>query len=174
MASGGRRGSDDIDELLIIDFAGSKVPARLPHNRAGAGALAMVPAVEHGTAGKHDGGEIDGCRRHDAGRRGLVATSGENDTVERITVKHLDKAKIGEIAVQGGSGTFAGFLDGVDGEFDGNTASSGNAVPDTFSQFQMMAVARRKVAARLRNADDRLAGAQFVQGQTVIQVAFKV
>src|SRR5215216_6985225 len=113
----------------------------------------MVPAVEHGTAGKNDGGEIDGCCRHDAGGRGLVATGGENDAVERITVKHLDEAKIGEIAIQGGSRTFAGFLDGMDREFDGNTARSGDAVSDTFGQFQMVTVARRKVAARLRDAN---------------------
>jgi hypothetical protein len=38
----------------------------------------------------------------------------------------------------------------------------------------MMAVAWRKIAAGLCNTDDRLAGLQFVPGQSVVEVALKI
>src|SRR5258707_12749557 len=37
-----------------------------------------------------------------------------------------------------------------------------------------MAIARRKIVAGLRNADDRLAGLQLMPGQAVIEVALEV
>ena len=78
----------------------------------------LVPAVQHRPAREHDRRDVDGRRRHDAGRRGLVAAGGQHDAVERIAVEHLDQAEIGEVAVERGGRPLAGLLDRVDRELE--------------------------------------------------------
>ena len=49
-----------------------------------------------------------------------------------------------------------------------------DAFADALRQFEVMAIAGRQVVAGLGDADDRLAGLQFVAGQAVIQIALKI
>src|ERR1700743_2767412 len=56
-----------------------------------------------------------------AGGGGLCATDRQHHTIERITIQHFDQTEIGEIAVESCGGALAGFLNGMDGKFDGNT-----------------------------------------------------
>ena len=169
-----RRGGHDIHELLVVDLAGGQLLARLPDHGAGTGALALVPAVQHRPAGQHDRRHIDGRRRHQAGGRGLVAAGGQHHAVERIAEQDFDQAEIGEVAVERRGRTLAGLLDRVHRKFHRDAAGGADALADPVRQFEMMAVARREVVAGLRDADDRLAGLQFLPGQAVIEVALEI
>ena len=75
------------------------------------GALALPPAVQHRPAGQHDRRDVHRRRRHDAGRRGLVAAGQQHHAVERIAVQHLDQAQIREVAVERRGRPLAGLLD---------------------------------------------------------------
>ena len=158
----------------VVDPAGGELLARLPHRHAGAGALALPPAVQHRPAGKHDRRDVHRRRRHDAGRRGLVAAGHQHDAVERIAVQHLDEAEIGEVAVERCGRPLAGFLDRMARKFERDAAGRADALAHALGQFEVMAVAGRQVRAGLRDADDRLAGAQLLAGQAVVQVALEI
>lgn len=174
VAGGRRRGGDQLDEAGIIDLALGEQLTGLPDDRAGTGTLAAEPAVQHRTDGQRDRWNIDRRRRHQTGRRGLVAADRQNDAVERIAVEHLDQAEIGEVAVKAGGRTLAGFLDRMDREFDGNAAGFADTLAQTMRQFQMMPVARRKIGTRLGDADDRPVGLQFGLAETEIHVALEI
>jgi hypothetical protein len=53
-------------------------------------------------------------------------------------------------------------------KFHRDAAGGADSFPDPMREFQVMAVARRQVVAGLRDADDRLAGLQFLPGQAVM------
>jgi hypothetical protein len=169
-----RRRGHGIDEFLVVDLAGGVVRAGLPHNRAGAGPLALPPAVQHRPAGENDSGNIDARCRHQAGRRGLVAARRQHDAIERIAVQHFDQAQIGEVAVERGGRPFAGFLDRMHRKLEGDAAGGPDAFPHARSQFDVVAITGRKIRPRLCDTDDRLAGGQLIQRQAVIQVAFEI
>ena len=174
MADRRRRRRHDVEEFLVADLAGGVVFARLPDDGAGAGAFALPPAVQHRPAGQHDGRDVNAGRSHNAGRRGLVAAGGEDDAVERVAVQNFDQAEISEIAVERGGRPLAGFLDRMHREFKGDAAGRRDAGAHPRSQFEMVAIAGRQVRAGLRDADDRLAGRQFLQRQAVIEITLEI
>ena len=159
---------------LVVDLAAGELLARLPHHGAGAGALALVPAVQHRSARQHDRGHIDGRRRHHAGRRGLVAAGGQHHAVERIAEQDFDQAEIGEVAVERRGRALAGFLDRMHREFHRDAAGFADAFADALGQIEVMPVAGGEIVAGLRDADDRLAGLQFLAGQAVIEIALQI
>jgi hypothetical protein len=59
-------------------------------------------------------------------------------------------------------------------EFHRDAAGRANAFPHPVRQFEMVPVARGEVVAGLGDADDRLAGLQFLPGQAVVQVALEI
>ena len=146
----------------------------MPDDGAGADEFSVVMAVEHGTAGQHDRRDVDGRRRHQAGRSRLVAAGGQHHPVERIAVKHFDEPEKGEIAVERGGRTLAGFLQRVDRKFHRNAAGLADAVFDAGGELQVMAVARHQVAACLGDADDRLARLQLGTRQAVVEKALQI
>ena len=168
----GRR--DELDKAFIVDLARRQQLPRFPYDGAGPGALALVPAIQHRADGQGDGGNVDGRSRHQQRRRGLVAAGGQDHPVERIAVHRFDQPQIGKVAVQARRRALAGFLNRVDRKFQRDPAHFANTVAHAFGQHHMMAVAGRKVAAGLGNADDRLAAAQFLQAQPEIQIAFQI
>ena len=174
MADRGRRGGDDLHELLVVDLAFGEVGARLPNDGARAGALTVMPAVEHRAAGEDDGGNVDRRGRHDAGRRRLVAAGCQHDAVEEIAHQDFDEAEIGEIAVERRGRPLAGLLNRMHRKFEGQPPSRCDPVADAFGEFEVVAVAGRKIGAGLGDADDRLAGAQFAGRQAEIEVALDI
>ncbi|KAG5719920.1 hypothetical protein E4T56_gene15533, partial [Termitomyces sp. T112] len=169
---GGRR--HQLDEALIVDLTGGQHLAALPHDGAAAGTFALVPAIEHRPDRERDRGQVDRGRRHQQRRRGLVAARGQHHAVERIAVKRLDQTQIGQIAVEPGGGALAGFLNRVDRKFQRDAAHFADALADAFGQHEMVAVAGRKVAAGLGDADDRLAAAQFLKADPEVEIALKI
>ena len=174
MADRRRRGGHDIHELLIVDVTGREFLARLPDHGARARALALMPAVQHRATRQHDGRQIDGRRRHQAGRRRLVAAGGQHHAVQGIAEQDFHEAEISEVAVEGGGRPLAGFLDRMHREFHRNAAGHTDAFAHPVCQFEMVAVARRQIIAGLRDTDDRFAGLQFLTGQAVIEVALEI
>jgi hypothetical protein len=174
MADRGRGRRNDGEEFPVVDLAGGEILACLPDHCAGTGPLALPPAIQHRTAGQDDGRDVDGGGCHQPGRRGLVTARGQDHAIERVAVQHFDEAQIGEIAVECRSRTLAGFLDRMAREFEGNAAGIANAFAHTLCQFKVMPVARRQIAAGLRDSDDRLARGQFVKREPVIQIALQV
>ena len=175
MADRWRRGGDDVDEFLVVDLAGGDVLARLPHDRAGANEPAVrAVAIEHRSAGEHDGRNVDGCRCHQARGRGLVAAGGQHHAVERIAVQHLDQAQIGEVAVERRGRTLAGLLDGMDRKLEGDAARLADAFADALGEFQVMPVAGAQIRAGLRDPDDRPARCQLLARQSIIEVALEI
>ena len=168
MAGGRRGGGDKVDEALVIQFARRMhLPCR-PQDRAGACALIVVPAVQHGPARKRDGRDIDSRRRHDLRRGGFVAAGGQHHGIERVAVKDLHKAQILEVAVKVRCRPLAGFLNGVDRELERHAPHLADAIADARSKLDMVPVAGRDIGARLGNADDRAARLQFIPREAVI------
>ena len=98
----------------------------------------------------------------------------QHDAVERIAVQHLDQAEISEIAVERGGRALARLLDRMTREFERDAAGRPDAFAHALGQFEMVAVAGRQIRAGLRDADDRLAGAQFLAGQAVVEIALEI
>ena len=74
-----------------------------------------------------------------------------------VAVEHLDQAEVGQVAVERRGRALAGLLDRVDRELDRDAAGVADAVADPLGELEVVAVARRQVAAGLGDADDRLA-----------------
>ena len=89
-------------------------------------------------------------------------------------MEDLDQAEIGEVAVQGGGGALAGFLDRVDGEFHRDAAGVADALAGAFGEVDVVAVTRGEVAAGLGDADDGLAALELLAGDAVVHVALDV
>ena len=87
-------------KFLVVDATGGQLLACFPHDRAGAGAFAFPPTVQHRPTGQDDCRDIHRCRRHEAGRRCLVATGHQHHAVERIAVEDFHQRQIGEVAVE--------------------------------------------------------------------------
>ncbi len=163
-----------LQELFLVDLAGRQHAAAAPDDGARADQFVVVPAIEHRPAREHDGGDIDGGGRHDAGRRGLVAAGGQHHRVDRVAVEDLDQAQVGEVAVQCGRRPAAVLEDRVDREFDRDAARVADAVAHPARQFEVDAVAGGKIAAGLGDADDRPARAQFLGREPVVHEALEV
>ena len=148
--------------------------ARVPDHRARAGQPPLPVAVQHGSAGEDDRGQVHGARGHDTGGRGLVAAGGEHDAVDGVAVKHLDQAQVGQVAVQRRGGTFALLRDGVDRKLEGQAAGVADALLDALGQFHVDVVTRRQVAAGLCDADDRLARLEFFARPAVVHVTLDI
>ena len=169
-----RRGGHDIHELLVVDLAAGKPLARFPDHGSRARALAMVPAVQHRPDRQGHGRNVHRRRRHQACGSGLVAAGGQDHAVQGIAEQDFDQAEIGEVAIQRRGRALAGFLDRMRRKFHRDAAGGADSLADPMRQFKVMAITRRKIVAGLRNADDRLAGLQFVPGQAVVKVALEV
>ena len=174
IAGRGRRRGDEVEEAVIIDLAGGDHLPGLPDDGAGPGALALVPAIQHRTDRQGDGRNIDRCGRHQQCRGCLVAADHQHDAVDRVAVQGLDKAEIGKVAVQHGGRPLAGFLNGMNRNFDGKAAGGDDAVSYALRQFKMMPVAGGQVRSGLRQRDDRAPVAQFLAGQAVIEVTLGI
>ena len=102
-----------------------------------------------------------------AGGRGLVAAGREHDPVERIAEEHLDQAEIGQVAVERRGRPFAGLLDRMHRELEGDAAGVVNALAHALGELEMVAIAGRQIRAGLRDADDRLARGELAERQAV-------
>src|SRR5436190_23512836 len=100
MAHRRRRRGGGIEELLFIDLSGRELAARAPDDRSGAHEIAIVPAVEHWSTRQHDGRNVDRRRGHDLCGRRLVAPSGEDHGVYRVSMQDLDEPEIREVAIE--------------------------------------------------------------------------
>ena len=163
-----------VEELLLVDLARRQLAPAAPDHRARPDQLAVMPAIEHRPARQHDRRNINGRRRHDARRRGLVAAGGQNDGIDRIAVQRLDQPQIRKVAIECRSRPAAILEDRMDRKFHGDPARIADPLARPLGELEMDAVARRKVAARLRDADDRPSRAQLRRGQPVIHEAFEV
>src|ERR1700710_1979051 len=133
--------SHHVHETGVVDLAGREAFASVPDDRAGAGKLAVIPAIEHRSARQHDGRNVDRRGGHQARGRGLVAAGGEEDAVNRIAVQDFKETEISEVAIEGSSGALAGFMDRVNRKFERNAACVADAVAYAGRQLEMMAVA---------------------------------
>ncbi len=174
MAQRGGGRTDPGHELLIVDRPFGQQAAAFPHDGAGPRALAFPPAVQHRPAVQGNRRNVHRGRAHQQGRRGLVAARAQHHPVDGIAVQHLDKAQVGQVAVQRGGGPLAGFLDGVDGKFHRNAAAIADARLDAVHQEYVDLVAGRDVAAGIGNADDRAFGLQLLAREALVLVAFQI
>src|SRR5262249_21643114 len=167
-------GRDRVEILLVVDLAGLVELAGGPLDGAGAGAVAFPPAVQHRPAREHDRRNVDGCGRHDGGRRGLVTAGGQHDAIKRIAVEHFNQAEISEVAVERRGRPLAGLLDRMHRKLDRDAAGVTDAVAHALGELQVMAVAGGKVRTRLCDADDRSPGGDFRPGEAEVQVTLEV
>ena len=162
------------EEFVLIDLARPEQPARPPDDRSRTDQLAVVPAVEHGSARKGDCRDIDRRCRHDRRRSGLVATGGQHDRVDRIAVENFDQPEIGEVAVERGGRTPAILENRVEWELHRDSTGVADSGADAVGELKMDFVARGEVRARLGNADDGLARAQFFGGHPVVHETLEI
>ena len=127
-----------------------------------------------GPTDKRDRRNVDGRRRHQQRRRGLVAADGQHDAVERIAVEHLDQREIGEIAVERGGRPLARLLDRMAGKLERHAARRLDAGAHALGELDVVAVAGRQVRAGLGDADQRLAGLQLGARQAEVEVALQI
>ncbi len=169
-----RRRSGDLHEFIGVDSASRHVLACFPDCGAGAGALALPPAVEHRSAGENDSRRVHGRRGHQAGGRCLVAAGHQHDAVERVAVKDFDKPEISEVAVKRGRWTLARLLDRVTRKLKGDAARCADSLAHALGELEMVAVAGRQVRTGLRDADDRFSRPQLHRRQAIIEIALEV
>src|SRR5690606_5515465 len=129
-------------ETLVVDFPRCQHAARFPHDRSGSDALALMPAVEHGTDRERDRGNVDGRRGHQRCWRGLVATDRQYHAIDRIAEQHFDEAEIREISIEPRCRALAGFLNRMNGKLERDAAGVANTLFDPFDQDQMVTIAR--------------------------------
>ncbi len=141
---------------------------------ARAGQLLLEVAVQHRPDVQRDRRDVHGRGRHQAGRHGLVAAREQDDAVQGIAVQHLDQRQVGEVAVERRRGALAGFLDRVARELEGDAARRRDAFAHALGEFHVVAVAGRQVRSGLGDADQRLARAQLLRRQPVVQVPLQV
>ena len=89
-------------------------------------------------------------------------------------MQDFHEAEIGEIAVERGGRPAAILVEGMHRELDGDAARIADAVARALGELQMHPVARRKVGARLGDADDRAALAQLLRRQAVIHEPLEI
>src|SRR6478752_4185305 len=104
----------------------------------------------------------------------VVAAGGKDYAVQRVAEQYFHQPEIGEVAVQRRGRALAGLLNRMHRKFHGDAAGGADSLPHTVRQFDVVAVAWRKVAAGLGNADNRLARLQFMPRQAVIKVTLEV
>ena len=174
MADAGDGGGDHLHKAVVVDGAGGEQTAGFPDGHATAGELAVVVTVHHGAAGEDDGRDVDGGGSHQAGRRGFVATGGEDDTVDGIAVKDFDEAEVGQVTVEPGGGPAAAFMDRMDGEDKRQSAGIAHAVAEAAFELKQVAIAGGKVTAGLGDADDGFVALQLFAGEAVVGEALHV
>ena len=169
-----RRSRGRIEELLFVDLARGELAARTPDDGAGPDEIAIVPAVEHRPSREHDGRNIDGRCRHDLCRRGLVASGREHHGIDGIAVQDLHESEIGEIAIERRGRPAAVLENRMQREFHRHAAGVADAFAHALHRLEMHAIARREIAAGLRDADDRFSRQQFIGGQAVVHEALEI
>ena len=96
----------------------------------------------------NDGWNVDRRRRHDAGRRRLVAPGREHHAVDEVALhQDLDEAEIGEIAVKRRGRPLSRFLNRMHRKFERQSSGCGDAVAHALGEFEMVAIAGREVRA---------------------------
>ena len=173
----GRRGCTcrRSDHVLISELACRHTPAHTPDTGARTHQGVTVPvAVEHRTAREHNCRYVH-CRRcHQAGRRCLVATCGQHNRINRVTVQNLDQTEIGEVSIQRCCGSSPGFLNGVYRELHRDAACGDDAIADPLCKIHVNLVTGRQIRSGLCDPDNRLARTQLFQCVAMIGVALKV
>ena len=167
-------GCGAVEKFLLVYLARCQLAPAAPDDGPAADQFAFVPAVEHRAARQDDGRDIDGGGSHDLARRGLVAPGGQHHAVDGIAVQELDQTEVKQVAIERGGGPAAIFEDRVDREFDRDAARIADAVARPLGKVDMDAVAGRKVAAALRDADDRLAAAQLLRRDAVVHEPLQI
>lgn len=99
MSPRSRRSRHHIHILIIIYLPRRMQLPRLPHNRPRPDQLPPVIPIQHRSPRKHNSGNINRRGAHQHGRGRLVATRGQDDTVERVSVEHFHEAQVGKVAV---------------------------------------------------------------------------
>src|SRR5437660_983101 len=109
----GARRAHDVEQFHFVDLTGGKHAPRLPQRHARTREFTVHIAIEHRTTRQHDRWKIHRCRRHDAGRRSLVAARREHHSIERIPAQHLNDSEVSEIAIERSGWTPAALLNGM-------------------------------------------------------------
>src|SRR5262249_23792620 len=94
--------------------------------------------------------------------------------IERIPAQDFDKPEIGQIAVEGGCRPAAAFLDRVHREFKSDATRVANPVAHPRGERDMDAVARREIAASLRDPDYWPPRLQLFPAQAIRAVSLDV
>src|SRR5205823_14571607 len=103
------------------------------------------------------------CRyRHELRRRGLVAARRKHHAVDEVAIKSLHQPEVAEVAVQRGGRALAGFLDRVHRKFERNAPGLANSFAYAMGKLEMVAVTGREIRPRLGDANNGLAGLQFL------------
>ena len=102
---------------LGSDGTGLVLGGVAPAIGASAQDLAIVMAVEHGTAAEHDGRDIGAGGAHQRGGCGLVAIGQQHDAIQRIAADHLFGVHRRQIAIEHGSRAEVDFTQRDGGEF---------------------------------------------------------
>ena len=116
--------------------------------------LVLETAVQHGTAGDDDGGDVATGRAHQKRRRGLVAAAQEDDSVNRIAANGFLNVHAGQIAEEHGSGAKIGLAEGHDGKFERQAAGFRHALLDAVRDLAEVCVARGELRPGIADSDD--------------------
>jgi hypothetical protein len=79
-----------------------------------------------------------------------------------------------QVAIQPRGRALAGFLDRVRAEFERDAAGVANPLAHALGKLEMMAVARREIAAGLGDADDRPARLDLFETDAEIEIALDI
>src|SRR3546814_6714417 len=91
-----------------------------------------------------------------------------------VAVEQFGERQIREVAIERCGGAAAILEDRMDRKFDRDAARIADAVAHPACEIEVDAVARRQIAARLRDADDRPPVAKLRRRQPVIHEPFEI
>ena len=158
-AGGRRQLSLDVVDGRALQVAATPGRPEATAIGAGADALALVAAGEHGAGGQHDGRYVRAGGAHQQGRQGLVATTHEHHRVQGLGAQHGLHVERHQIAQEHAGRAEKDLAERDDREFQRQTAGLPHAAFDGFRQFAQAAVAVVQFAPGVEHPDDGLAQA---------------
>ena len=150
------------EEHRLAERPGAHLLGQSPYVRAASEGFIAEMTGEHRSAWHDHGGKVDGCRRHQQRRNGLVAAAEQHDAVDGVGAEHLLRRHRRHVAPEHRGGTDLRLPQRYDRQLQRNSAGFVDAVLHGLGDFREVGVARRQIGCGVGDRDLRAAAERIV------------